>query len=67
MPVAQRPQKTSLSLSAAERDWIRRQGVSTRVQEAERRHLHEQLAAAQLELSRLRKQDHRSSGRFARP
>jgi hypothetical protein len=66
MSAAQRPQETSLPLSAAERDWIRRQGASARVQEAERRHLRERLAAAQVELSRLRTHDSRTSGRFTR-
>jgi len=58
-----RPTGASIPLTPSEREWIRRQGVSARVQEAERRQLHEQLAAAQAELSRLREQPRRGARR----
>jgi hypothetical protein len=54
MSAPQRTSDISVPLSATEREWIRRQGSSVRVQEAERRRLREQLAAAQAELSRMR-------------
>jgi hypothetical protein len=59
------PMATSTSLSAAERDWIRRQVVSARVQEAERRHLRQRLAPAQVEPARLREQPERDALRFS--
>jgi hypothetical protein len=58
----------SIPLTASEREWIRRQGVSARVQEAERRNLQQRLAAAQAELSRLHEQPKRGARRSsARP
>ena len=50
-------------LTPAERDWIRRQGMSARAQEAERRRSRERLAAAAVETMRARER----SGRFRRP
>jgi hypothetical protein len=58
-PAVERPPAPSLPLSPAEREWIRRQGVSARAQEAEQRRLRERLAVAQAELSRLRRFDAR--------
>ena len=59
---AQRPPDVPTPLTAAEREWIRRQGLSARAQEAEQRRFRERLAAAQAEMTRLR-----GRGRFARP
>jgi hypothetical protein len=60
----QRPPDASMPLTATEREWIRRQGVSARVQEAEQRRLRARLAAAQAQMSRLRAEPRYGRRRF---
>ena len=57
------PAPTTKELTPAERDWIRRQGMSVRAQEAEQRRSRERLAAAAVETMRARDRP----GRFRRP
>ena len=61
------PPGASRPLTAAEREWIRRQGVSARLQEAEQRRFRERLTAAQAELARLRKPRREGRRRFGAP
>jgi hypothetical protein len=53
-------------LTAAERDWIRRQGMTGRALAEERRLVRERLSATDNQLERVREQLRRPPGRFAR-
>jgi hypothetical protein len=60
---AQDPSPATTPLTPVEREWIRRQGRSTRTLEAERRRVREQLVAEEL---RRRHQHAGNSNRFQR-
>jgi len=53
-------------LTAAERDWIRRQGMTARALAEERRLVRDRLSATDNQLARVREQLRRPPGRFAR-
>jgi len=59
---AQRP---TVRLTAAERDWIRRQGVTARVLAEEQRRVRERLSAS-AEVANVREQLRRDARRFKR-
>jgi hypothetical protein len=53
-------------LTAADRDWIRRQGMTARALAEERRLVRERLSATDDQLARVREQLRRPPGRFTR-
>jgi hypothetical protein len=61
-----RPQLPPVELTAAEREWIRRQGVTARVLADERRRMRERLSAMSPEATRVRDQFRRDRRRFER-
>ena len=60
------PQVPATQLTAAERDWIRRQGMTARALEEERRLVRERLAAMNDQVARVREQLRRPPSRFSR-
>jgi hypothetical protein len=56
----------TVELSAAEREWIRRQGVTARVLAEEQRRMRERLSSTSAELRRVREQFARDERRFSR-
>jgi hypothetical protein len=60
---AQEPSELTTTLTPVERDWIRRQGRSSRALEAQRRRVREQLVADELR----RRDQLRGAGRRFRP
>jgi len=54
-------------LTAAERDWIRRQGLTARVLASEQRRVAERLADSRIDVARVQEQLRRDRGRFNRP
>jgi hypothetical protein len=61
-----RPQLPSVELTAAEREWIRRQGVTARVLADEQRRTRERLSAMGPEVTRVRDELRRDRRRFGR-
>lgn len=61
-----RPQLPPVELTAAEREWIRRQGVTARVLADEQRRMRERLSAMGPEVTRVRDQLRRDRRRFDR-
>jgi len=61
-----RRQLPSVELTAAEREWIRRQGVTARVLADEQRRTRERLAAMGPEVTRVRDEFRRDRRRFGR-
>jgi hypothetical protein len=61
-----RPQLPSVELTAAEREWIRRQGVTARVLADEQRRTRERLAAMGPQVTRVRDEFRRDRRRFGR-
>jgi hypothetical protein len=61
-----RPQLPSVELTAAEREWIRRQGVTARVLADEQRRTRERLSAMGPEVTRVRDEFRRDRRRFGR-
>jgi hypothetical protein len=53
-------------LTAAERDWIRRQGMTARALAAERQLIRSRLSATRDDVARVREQLRRAPSRFAR-
>jgi len=65
--VVNRPAPPTVELSAAEREWIRRQGVTARVLAEEHRRMRERLSTSTgAELRRVREQFARDQRRFSR-
>jgi len=60
------PQVPATHLTDADRDWIRRQGMTARALEAERRLVRERLAAMNDKVARVREQLRRPPSRFVR-
>jgi len=60
------PQVPATHLTDAERDWIRRQGMTARALEEERRRVRERLSAMNVQVGRVREQLRRPPARFAR-
>ena len=60
------PQVPAMQLTDAERDWIRRQGMTARALEEERRLVRERLAAMNDQVARVREQLRRPPSRFSR-
>jgi hypothetical protein len=58
------PQIAMPRLTAADRDWIRRQGITARALAEERRLVRERLSAADNQLARVREPLRRPPGRF---
>jgi hypothetical protein len=58
-------QRPTVRLTAAERDWIRRQGVTARVLAEEQRRVRERLSAS-AEVTNVREQLRRDARRFER-
>jgi hypothetical protein len=61
-----RPQLPSVELTAAEREWMRRQGVTARVLADEQRRTRERLSAMGPEVTRVRDELRRDRRRFGR-
>ena len=61
-----RPPLPPVELTAAEREWIRRQGVTARVLAEEQRLMRERLSAMGPEVTRVRDQFRRDRRRFDR-
>ena len=60
------PQVPTTHLTDADRDWIRRQGMTARALAEERRLVRDSLSATEDQLARVREQLRRPPGRFAR-
>ena len=64
--VVNRPEIPTVELTPAERDWIRRQGLTARVLAEEQRRMRERLSSTSAELRRVRQQFARDERRFSR-
>jgi hypothetical protein len=64
--VVNRAETPTVELTAAEREWIRRQGVTARALAEEQRRMRERLSSTGAELRRVREQYQRDQRRFSR-
>jgi hypothetical protein len=64
--VVNRPELPTVELTASEREWIRRQGVTARVLAEEQRRMRERLSSTGAELRRVRERFARDERRFSR-